>query len=47
MEGDLNPEIVFAQPLTGQYDIWIGTYDDQDDLGDFPQVTLRVSELER
>jgi secreted trypsin-like serine protease len=47
VEGDLNPEIVFARPLTGQYDIWVGTYEDPDTLGGFPDVTLRVSELER
>ncbi|MFK7791954.1 MAG: trypsin-like serine protease [Devosiaceae bacterium] len=47
VEGDLNPEIFFAQPLTGQYDIWVGTYENPDALGDFPQVNLLVSELER
>lgn len=47
VDSDLNPEIVFAQPLTGQCDIWVGTYDDPDTLGGFPEVTLRASELER
>ena len=45
-EGDLNPEIYFAQPMSGQYDIWVGTFQPIDALGDFPQVTLRVSELD-
>jgi hypothetical protein len=47
VDGDLNPEIYFARPMTGQYDIWVGTYDDPDTLGEFPEVMLRVSELER
>jgi secreted trypsin-like serine protease len=47
VEGDLNPEIYLSQPLTGQYDIWVGTYEDPDTLGEFPDVALRVSELER
>ncbi len=46
-DGDLNPEIVFNQPLTGQYDIWVGTYVSIDQLGEFPEVTLFVTELER
>jgi hypothetical protein len=47
VDGDLNPEIFFSNPLTGQYDIWDGTYDDPDTLGGFPDVTQRMSELER
>lgn len=47
VDGDLNPEIMLDRPLTGQYDIWVGTYEDIDTLGDFPQVELFVSELER
>lgn len=47
VEGDLNPEIVFDRPMTGQYDIWVGTYEHPEDIGDFPEVTLRVSELLR
>lgn len=47
VDGDLNPEIFLATPLSGQYDIWVGTYDDPDTLGEFPEVTLRLSELER
>lgn len=47
VEGDLNPEILFANPLGGQYDIWVGTYENPDALDDFPEVVLRVSELER
>ncbi|MEM1285496.1 MAG: serine protease [Pseudomonadota bacterium] len=47
VEGDLNPEIVFDRPLTGQYDIWVGTYESPDALQDFPEVTLRVSEILR
>lgn len=46
-DGDLNPEIIFANPMAGQYDIWVGTFDDVETLGDFPDVTLYVSELER
>lgn len=44
VEGDLNPEIFFAQPMTGQYDIWVGTYENPDSLGEFPEVVLRISE---
>ena len=44
VEGDLNPEIFFAQPMAGQYDIWVGTYEDPDVLGEFPDVVLRISE---
>jgi secreted trypsin-like serine protease len=47
VEGDLNPELYFPSPLAGQYDIWVGTFEDPDALGDFPQVVLSVSELER
>ena len=46
-EGDLNPEIVFDRPMTGQYDIWVGTYDSPEVLQTFPEVTLRVSEILR
>lgn len=37
----LNPAVAFDQPLTGQYDIWIGTYSE----GDFFQSTLSISEF--
>ncbi|MEM6713108.1 MAG: serine protease [Pseudomonadota bacterium] len=47
VEGDLNPEIFLGRPMTGQYDIWVGTYEDPDALGEFPEVVLGVSELER
>lgn len=46
-EGDLNPEIVFDRPMTGQYDVWVGTYDSPEVLQTFPEVTLRVSEILR
>lgn len=46
VDGDLNPEIVFDRPVTGQYDIWVGTYDDPESAG-FPEVTLLVSEILR
>ncbi|MEQ9812586.1 MAG: hypothetical protein RLO50_07370 [Azospirillaceae bacterium] len=38
----LNPEIFFDQPLSGQYDIWVGTYTP----GSFPEATVFVTELE-
>jgi protease YdgD len=41
----LNPALSFAAPLDGQYDIWIGTYDDPG--GDYPDATLTLSELAR
>lgn len=37
----LNPAVAFDQPLSGQYDIWIGTYSE----GDFFQSTLSISEF--
>lgn len=36
----LNPAVAFEQPLSGQYDIWIGTYSE----GDLFQSTLSISE---
>lgn len=44
---DLNPEIVFNLPMAGQYDIWVGTYEHPEELGEYPDVVLRVSELLR
>ncbi len=38
--GNYNPELQFAFPLSGQYDIWVGTYDG----GAYPAATLQISE---
>jgi hypothetical protein len=37
----LNPAITFSQPVSGQYDVWVGTYAQ----GDLQPSTLNVSEL--
>lgn len=37
----LNPAITFANPVSGQYDIWVGTYSQ----GNLQPSTLNVSEL--
>ena len=37
----LNPAITFANPVSGQYDIWVGTYSE----GNLQPSTLNVSEL--
>ncbi len=37
---ELNPEITFDAPLSGQYDIWVGTYI----AGETPPATLTVAE---
>jgi hypothetical protein len=37
----LNPAITFADPVSGQYDIWVGTYSE----GSLQPSTLNVSEL--
>lgn len=39
--GGLNPAITIAQPASGQYDVWVGTYGE----GDLQNSTLHVSEL--
>jgi hypothetical protein len=39
--GGLNPAITIVAPVSGQYDIWVGTYAQ----GDLQQSTLHVSEL--
>ena len=36
----LNPSIRFSSPRSGQYDIWVGTYNDS-----FERATLSISEL--
>ena len=36
----LDPVIHFQSPLTGQYDIWIGTWDTS-----YPSVSLAISEI--
>ncbi|MGD9816961.1 MAG: hypothetical protein AB7Q23_05490 [Hyphomonadaceae bacterium] len=36
-----NPKVVFATPVSGQYDIWVGTYSE----GDLQQSVLSVSEI--
>ena len=38
----LNPMIRFDQPASGQYDVWVGTYGETENL---PPSTLHVSEL--
>lgn len=37
----LNPAVIFGNPMSGQYDIWIGTFD----YGSLPSSTLYVSEV--
>ncbi len=37
----LNPSLRFEKPLSGVYDIWVGTYSDSS----FEQATLNISEL--
>ncbi len=37
----LNPSISFSNPVSGQYDVWVGTYAQ----GDLQESTLNVSEL--
>lgn len=37
----LNPAVTFATPVSGQYDVWVGSYAE----GDFPQAVLHVSEV--
>ncbi len=39
---NLNPAINFANPSSGQYDVWVGTFSS----GDLQKSTLHVSELE-
>lgn len=39
----LNPAIEFASPLSGQYDIWVGTYAPTN--GEYPPATLGVTEI--
>jgi hypothetical protein len=39
--GGLNPAITIANPQSGQYDVWVGTFAE----GDLQQSTLNVSEL--
>ena len=36
----LNPSLRFGSPMSGQYDIWIGSYS-----GDYVSGTLSISEL--
>ncbi|BDX00827.1 peptidase S1 [Maricaulis maris] len=38
----LNPSLAWGSPMSGQYDIWIGTYGSNSDLA---SSTLRISEL--
>lgn len=38
--GDLNPMIEFTQPMSGQYDIWVGAFG-----GGNEQATLHISEI--
>ncbi|MEM6383206.1 MAG: serine protease [Pseudomonadota bacterium] len=44
VEGDVNPQLTLTRPLAGQYDIWVGTFNDPDTLGEFPEAQLRLSE---
>jgi len=39
----LDPVLRFSSPQSGQYNIWVGTYRDND--GDLPSATLLVSEV--
>jgi hypothetical protein len=39
--GNLNPGVHFDQPLSGRYDIWVGTYNE----GGLEAATLHISEL--
>ena len=39
--GDLNPGLVFDNPQSGRYDIWVGTYSE----GPLADATLHISEL--
>ena len=39
--GGLNPEIMFDDPMSGQYDIWVGTYS----AGTPADATLSISEI--
>jgi hypothetical protein len=38
--GDLNPMLEFSQPMSGQYDIWVGAFG-----GGNEQATLHISEI--
>ncbi len=38
----LNPQVTFSNPMSGQYDIWVGTYWDGEG---FPNATLYVTEV--
>lgn len=40
----LNPQVTFNNPLSGQYDVWVGTYWSGDG---YPNATLSVTELPR
>ena len=40
-EQGLNPSITFASPASGQYDVWVGTFNE----GQLQPSTLHVSEL--
>ena len=37
----LNPAITFANPTSGQYDVWVGTFSE----GTLQPSTLNISEL--
>ncbi len=38
----LDPQVVFQNPQSGLYDVWVGVYFDS---GEYPQATLAVSEV--
>jgi hypothetical protein len=40
-ENNLNPGVSFDDPQSGQYQIWVGTYDEQD----LAQAELQISEI--
>ncbi|MEM6914315.1 MAG: serine protease [Pseudomonadota bacterium] len=44
-EGDLNPEILMRSPMAGQYDVWVGTYESLDALGEVPLASINVTEI--
>lgn len=41
-EGGNNPGVVLHNPPSGNYNIWVGTYEN---LGSYPNTTLRISEV--
>lgn len=44
--GPLNPSITFAHPGSGQYDIWVGTYNGNGHGRELHPAQLNISELD-